>query len=335
MSDSNSKFDPVSTSEWEALSQRRLARVDVDRGRRIVASKIARQSVHGFSAQQSGEFMHTGADGKVTSASPSLSAATQRSEASSFWQRRFSHVAGILFGAIVISVGWQLSAPVLGQWLGNDTAVLLDGVESPFTYSTADGQQATLVLPDGSTVVLNVGSKLSIPSDYAQGNRTISLSGEASFNVKSSTKSPFVVQAGPSTTRVLGTEFLVRYYETDTVAVIAVRDGKVAVESTVLSALQQVAVTEVSVGEVQDAIMSQFEFTSGLLAFDNTPMPEAIAQLNRWYDADIRLGDSAIASQRLSGKFRTGSITDLSAILRLMFNVRVEQAGRVVTLYSL
>jgi transmembrane sensor len=165
------------------------------------------------------------------------------------------------------------------------------------------------------------------------GNRTLRLSGEALFTVAHHEGKPFTVIAGPSTTRVLGTQFTVRHYTTDTAALVAVRNGKVAVQSTVLTGAQQVVVTPRAVGPIQRADRAAFSFATGILTLNSVPLSEAIVELDRWYDADIRLGDARLATWRLSGEYAAGSLADLTEFLEGTFNVRVVRAGRVLTLY--
>jgi transmembrane sensor len=201
------------------------------------------------------------------------------------------------------------------------------------SYATGNGERATITLADGSTVVLNVASQLQVPADFAAGNRTVRLQGEALFTVAHHRGAPFTVIAGPSTTRVLGTSFVVRHYSSDSVATVAVRNGKVAVQSNVLAANQQIEVDMHGPGHIQPANPDQFSFAFGMLTLDNVPLAQAIPELNRWYDADIRLGDSALATQRVIGGFKAGSLTDLAGILELTFNVRVVRDGQTLTLY--
>ncbi len=203
-----------------------------------------------------------------------------------------------------------------------------------WTYSTGNGQRATLTLPDGSQVLLNVASRLDVPVDYERGNRALRLEGAALFTVVNRSRAPFSVMAGPGTVRVLGTRFFVRHYATDTVATISVHDGKVEVGSNVLTAEQQVTVSARGVSEIQVASAGSLDVTHGMPTFNQTPLWNAIPELNRWYNADIRLGDSVISMQHVSGKFKAGSLTDLRAILTMMFDVRIVQEGRVLTLYS-
>jgi ferric-dicitrate binding protein FerR (iron transport regulator) len=71
-----------------------------------------------------------------------------------------------------------------------------------------------------------------------------------------------------------------------------------------------------------------------MLTLDKVPLIEAIPDLNRWYNADIRLGDPALAGRKIIGGFKLGSLTDLAAILELTFDVRVVRDANTLTLYS-
>jgi transmembrane sensor len=153
------------------------------------------------------------------------------------------------------------------------------------------------------------------------------------FRVRHDATTPFVVQTARTAATVLGTSFLVRQYDTDSTTTVAVRDGRVSVRSVVLSANQQVAVGERGAGPVEPAAASAFTFAAGVLTFDGVTLAQAIPDLNRWYDVDLRLGDPALARLTPAGGFTAGSPADLSALLTMMFPVRVERHGRVLTLY--
>jgi ferric-dicitrate binding protein FerR (iron transport regulator) len=62
-------------------------------------------------------------------------------------------------------------------------------------------------------------------------------------------------------------------------------------------------------------------------------LANAIPELNRWYDADVRLADPSLASQPVEGNVSAGSLSDLANILELSLDIRVVRAGRVLTLY--
>src|SRR5262249_5694885 len=137
------------------------------------------------------------------------------------------------------------------------------------TYVTARGERATITLPDGNTVNLNVASRLEVPADYLAGNHTVHLYGEALFTILHHDRVPFTVVAGLASAGVLGTGCVVRRYSTDTTTVVAVRDGKVEVQqagsthTVVLAAAQQVVVDRSRMRRVEEADPTRFDFSTG------------------------------------------------------------------------
>ena len=201
------------------------------------------------------------------------------------------------------------------------------------TYMTGNGERAKITLPDGSVAMLNVASELNIPENFSQ-HRMVRVKGEALFTVVHHDDTPFTVVAGTTAARVLGTTFVVRRYTTDTATVVAVRDGRVRVGSTILSSGMQLSARPHSRSVVTPVSPSMFTFSMGILTLEDMPLPAAIVELDRWYDADIRLGDVSLASQRMQGQFAPGSIADLARILEHAYNARVVREGRMLTLYQ-
>ncbi len=95
--------------------------------------------------------------------------------------------------------------------------VLRTPVAESTTYETARGQQTTLDLADGTEVMINHTSALTVEGMNGSDERRVSLTGEAFFRVRK-TGAPFVVATSVGTVTVLGTEFNVR-----------VRDGRMEV----------------------------------------------------------------------------------------------------------
>lgn len=244
-----------------------------------------------------------------------------RLAAGGIWRSGWYAVAGVLLG-VALMLGWNVTHHAARR-----------SSASSLTYATANGERATITLPDGGTVLLNVASRLRVPVDYAAGDRTLSLEGEALFTVAHHDGAPFTVSAGGATARVLGTSFVVRRYATDTTTMVAVRDGKVAVRSLVLTAGRQVEIRQKGLARVGGTDVSLFSFASGVLSLGGVPLPQAIPDLDRWYGVDIRLGDSTLATRRIKGELTAGSLTDLTALLELTFGVSVVRDGRVLTLY--
>jgi ferric-dicitrate binding protein FerR (iron transport regulator) len=224
----------------------------------------------------------------------------------------------------IMAIGWQVGISSMRRQVA--TAML--------TYVTGNGQRATITLSDGSTVALGVASRLEVPANYAAGNRTVRLVGEGLFTVLRRGAAPFTVMAGSETVRVLGTSFVVRRYATDSSTTVVVRDGKVAVHSAVVEAARQVVIDQAGRKRFGPADPSRYSFVTGILVLDSVPLRDAIVEFNRWYDVDIRLGDSTLATRRIVGEYTAGSVSNLSDILAGTFDVRVVRTGRVLTLYS-
>ena len=242
--------------------------------------------------------------------------------------RRFSHRLRV-WGVSAATIAALLAIILIGR------ARVIHSVTpaAAEVYTTANGQRATIKLADGTTVALNVGSTLNVPTDYAVGNHTVGLVGEAFFTVNHHVGESFTVRAGPTLTRVLGTSFVVRRYATDTTTTIAVKDGKVAVGSMVLAAQQFVEAGPQDAGKIRSADPSFFAFTTGVLALRHVQLGSAIRALDRWYDADIRLADPRLAARPYEGNVTAGSLADLAELLSVTFNVRAVRDGRVLILY--
>lgn len=100
------------------------------------------------------------------------------------------------------------------------------------TVTTPMGGQYQLILPDGSIVWLNAASSLRFPIAFAGGERNVSLTGEAFFQVAPMANKPFKVaietpQGNEGTVEVLGTQFNIHAYSEDAVVKTTLQEGSV------------------------------------------------------------------------------------------------------------
>lgn len=100
---------------------------------------------------------------------------------------------------------------------------ILPQQQAPFTR--------TIILPDGSTVVLHAGSTINYPSSFTGMTREIALIGEAYFDVKHDSKKPFIIHTGKVKTTVLGTAFDIKAWPDHKNIIVSVTRGKVRVEN--------------------------------------------------------------------------------------------------------
>lgn len=98
-------------------------------------------------------------------------------------------------------------------------------------YANEGTTVKTINLEDGSTVILEKNSKISIPKHFEADKRTVILSGEAFFEIAKNPRRPFYVYANEVITKVLGTSFRVKAFEDDKKITVKVKTGKVSVFS--------------------------------------------------------------------------------------------------------
>lgn len=154
------------------------------------------------------------------------------------------------------------------------------------TYATSAGQRATVVLGDGSTALLAPATMLRVSG------RSVQLSGEALFTVTHRPGAAFTVRANGVLTRVLGTTFSVRGYESDKVVRIVVAEGKVAVNTLILT-VGDAALADHSGVRIQHDVnvANAFSWSAGKLWFNQTTFGDVVQELSRWYKIDIRADD--------------------------------------------
>jgi ferric-dicitrate binding protein FerR (iron transport regulator) len=90
----------------------------------------------------------------------------------------------------------------------------------------------TIVLPDGSRVILERGSEIGYPGVFTQQALNIILNGQARFQVVKNKLRPFMVSSQGLTTRVLGTVFDVDARKTSGYILVKLYQGKISVKPT-------------------------------------------------------------------------------------------------------
>jgi transmembrane sensor len=213
----------------------------------------------------------------------------------------------ILGGAGLVLVGAGLKATgVLGPHLFAD-------------FVTSVGEQRTVELADGSSIVLNGNTALS--ADLNTMRRELTLhQGEATFTVKPDPARPFVVGANGGQVRAVGTVFDVDIRATETA--VTVLDGKVSVTTSMPStgsvnarANQRIKYTPTggaSPAEVVDAAV-ETAWRRGKLIFNARPLSDVVAEIQRHRRGTIVLASSRLRNLEVTGVFE---INDPESILR-------------------
>jgi transmembrane sensor len=134
-----------------------------------------------------------------------------------------------IFISVGIAASWVILF-ALGSLFSNRTQKSLD-LKSRTTEITAPlGAKSIIKLPDGTTVWLNAGSKLTYNQDFDKSERMIQLVGEAYFKVATNKAKPFVVKTSGILVRALGTRFNVKAYPEEKTITTILEEGKIDVQ---------------------------------------------------------------------------------------------------------
>lgn len=244
---------------------------------------------------------------------------------------------------VVASRGWRgpafaLAAALvamagIAQWRGGSTP-------RAQVYATVVGQRDSVNLPDGSTVVLAPGSRLTVASGFNGSNREVTLEGAAYFDVKHDGAHPFVVHSRGAEIRDIGTAFSVKT-DADGRVSVAVTHGIVALRDTAAGSdasvelragdrgVLQAGAVAVTRGTVTDEDMA---WTRGQLAYRDAPLAEVQADLRRWYGVELQVTDAVLAQRTLTASFHGDSSAQVVRVIALALGADVVQRGDTVLL---
>lgn len=243
----------------------------------------------------------------------------------------------------VLAAAALMAVAGIAQWRGRST-----GPEQAYAtpgnatqvYVTPVGQRDSVQLPDGSTVVLAPGSRLTVASGFNGSNRQVTLEGAAFFEVMHEGKHPFVVHSRGAEIRDIGTAFSVNTDANGRVAV-AVMHGIVALRDTTAGSaapvelragdrgVLQAGTVAVARGTVTDEDMA---WTRGQLAYRDAPLAEVQADLRRWYGIELHVSDTVLAGRTLTASFRGDSAAQVVQVIALALGADVVQRGDTILL---
>lgn len=239
--------------------------------------------------------------------------------------------------------GWRVGAMIGllllmgGLWLAQSLRTPAEAPTdaAPRTVVTEPGERSQIQLADGSRVMLNVDSKLRLPSTFNQRTRTVELTGEAYFEVEANPDRPFIVRTEGASVEVRGTAFNVRGYPDDEQVQVAVTEGDVsfrpgrpgdeaAAVDLASGEVGWVAETDTAVQTLAADVSPYIGWTEGRLVFESTPLPKVARRLERWYDLEFRIQDPALRSLRLTATLKSQSVQNVLDVITASLNIRYE-----------
>lgn len=163
------------------------------------------------------------------------------------------------------------------------------------------GEKARLFFHDGTEVFLNADSKIRYPKKFGLTKRKVYLEGEAYFQVSSNKKRPFIVNAGETSVKVLGTSFNVSAYKDNKEIRVVLDEGEIVFAARnnqyKLNPGQKfIYDTENNELYLMNVRNSDDEslWKSNYIRFNDTPLQETLKVLDRKFDVPFNVLDKQV-----------------------------------------
>lgn len=244
---------------------------------------------------------------------------------SRYRQRRAFFVAVAAGVAIVLGVaafvGLQVRAPV---------------------YQTSIGEIRSVTLSDGTRVTLNTDTRLRVL--YRKHERRIQLErGEAEFDDIENPQRPFVVQADGYQVRALGTIFDINSAPSHLdVTLIKGRvdvsratpaNGKPTPSPTVLLPGERLMIRGNGQTRIDHPSLEAIgAWQRGQAVFNDVPLVDAIARINRYGGTPIRIADPALEQMRVSGVFPIHDPEEFAHAVSSLRHLRVVRSPKSIVI---
>lgn len=235
------------------------------------------------------------------------------------------------------------------------------------TISTALGAKSQILLPDGSKVWLNAGTKLLFDKKFTGRLREVYLEGEAYFDVRKDKSRPFIVHTSDIDIRVLGTAFNVKSYKEEATIEATLIHGSIQVSNKLQPDIPQIilrpneklifrksgnnnpqekAVAVPATGKeqpaflvskitpvVNDSTLIETSWIHNRLLFEGETFREIATKMERWFDVKIHFASEEAAAYRLRGVFEDETIDEaLKALQQIApFNYSIKDKNITIT----
>jgi transmembrane sensor len=292
----------IEAGEWLATMSQRLVTID----QRNEFEAWLKASPEHARAYETGKDVF-----QLATTCSDLLADTRAEEEAEFQSRRKRLKYSVVAAGVIVALSAVFFAGQEFSWFGSGKK-----------FETSTAQVKDFRLDDGTLVTLGAASEVAV--EFDKNERRVRLRrGEAFFEVTRDTNRPFVVMAGDTAVRVLGTQFNV-HYGADAVRV-AVAEGRVEVvkaDETATAPVETPTTRAVlTAGETAVATRTGGIITSssddkedlaawrqGRLVYVDARLRDVVSDMNRYFDGEIELADEKLGERQLTITFRSDEI---------------------------
>lgn len=216
------------------------------------------------------------------------------------WGVIASRIKGKRAKAISMISSWRVAASLV--IIVFTAAILYYLIATPeMTEIYAEASNIEHVLPDGSVVTLYRGSKIGYQASFVKEERTVTLEGEASFNVQHDTQHPFIVSGSNLRIMVLGTEFTVNTWAGNNEISVVLETGTVSLffkdneSKNMILKPGEAALINTGDKSMQKSLNTNLNYNAwltGNIVFNNTSMEEVAEVLAKVYHVEIVMAEN-------------------------------------------
>lgn len=226
---------------------------------------------------------------------------------------------------------YLLAAAVIAIFV---TIMVFPALRGQQKYLSENGTR-TINLEDGSTVMLNKYSSLTIGRAFGTNTRKVQLQGEAFFEVTPDKHTPFYVKTPDANIRVVGTSFNVAAYHKTAITEVTVRTGVVEVKNKACT--KTVMLKEghkAIVNSRNDTIkalnadnFNELAWRTRKLTFRNASLEKVCRQLTRTYNQLVTIEGESLKNCRISVTFENQSLESALNVISETLMVQVDRRG--------
>lgn len=189
---------------------------------------------------------------------------------------------------------------IIGFYMQLSSRVDIFGTPEYEEIIVAKGERIQMIFQDGTKVYINSDSKLRYPKKFALNSREVYLEGEAYFEVAKNKKRPFIVNLNGPAIHVLGTSFNVQDYPENKDITVCLDEGHINLtlpsekkypvqpgEKLVYNKENKLC----TISRIED-MQRMSIWKQNVIVFKDTPLPEVLKVLNRWYNVDFKVEDN-------------------------------------------
>ena len=251
------------------------------------------------------------------------------------WIKAAMKYAALIVTAFIVGNLLKPSAPA-------DKEIRYSEITVPF------GQMSQLKLSDGTKIWLNAGTTLRYPDQFAVNSRSVSVEGEAYFEVAKMPDKPFTVNTTDMKVVVLGTSFNLSAYPEDVATSVTLIEGKVEVQNNTGNTIATLSPgqkatkikneTSLAIQNVETAFYAAW--IEGEIYFDDEPLDQIAVKLERWFNVEIAFADEQLKSHRFTGTILKNKPVDqimqaLELLAPIRFKHQVNASGKdKITIYK-